>query len=243
LGRDIALRVAENGADVVIGARRLNLCETIADEVRDRGRRALPIELDVQDPGSCLAAAAAAIDTFGTIDVLVNNAAHFGDFSRFLDADLAEWRATFEVNLWGTLQLTQVVARAMRDRGTGRIININSMSAVNVEERLGAYTGSKGALAAVTKTLARELGRFGIRVNGLHAGYIWGPRLEEHFRIVAAHRGVTFEEQCEHAARFSALGYVPSSSEIAGTIVFLASNLSDPITGQALHVNAGHFMP
>lgn len=243
LGRDIALELAEHGADVVVGARTLSTCESIANEVRSRGRRSLAVNLDVTSAESCSAAVAAAVAEFERIDVLVNNAAHFGTFTRFLDADPDEWRDTFEVNLWGTLRLTHGIARSMRNRGEGRIININSMAANLVQSGLGAYTGSKAAIAALTKTLARELGRDGIRVNGVHAGYIWGDRFEDHLHQLAAHRNIDFEEQSRASAAQSALGMIPTSKDIAGTVVFLASDLSLPITGQAIHVNAGHWMP
>lgn len=228
---------------MVVAARTMSTCEAIAAEVVEHGRRTLAVDLDVTSGESCRAAVAAALDAFGQIDVLVNNAAHFGTFTRFLDADPDEWRDTFEVNLWGTLRLTHAVAMRMRPRGEGRIININSMAANLVQSGLGAYTGSKAALAAVTKTLARELGRDGIRVNGVHAGYIWGDRFADHLQQLAAHRDISFEEQYRSSAAQSALGVIPLSEDIAGTVVFLASDLALPITGQAIHVNAGHWMP
>ena len=79
-----------------------------------------------------------------------------------------------DVNLWGTLQLTAAAVPAMKERGGGHIVMINSMSAMRIQERFGAYAASKAALATATKSLAIELGRYGIRVNGIHPGYIWG---------------------------------------------------------------------
>ena len=147
-----------------------------------------------------------------------------------------------DVNLWGTLQLTQVVARQMAEQGDGgRIVMINSMSAVRVQDRFGAYMASKAALAAATKSLAKELGRFGIRVNGVHPGYIWGDSVEQYFRYQAERRGITFEERYDEVAGRDRLGYLPHSSEIAGAVLFLASDLAKPVTGQAIHVNAGHW--
>ena len=241
MGRDISLLFAEHGADVVLGARTVEKCEAVAAEVESLGRKALPLRLDITDAGSCRAAVDAAIETFGRIDVLVNNAFQDGNFKRFLDSDLAEWRATADVNLWGTLALTQLVAAHMRDQGDGRIVMVNSMSAVRIQERFGAYTVSKAALAAATKSLAKELGRFGIRVNAVHPGYIWGESVEGYFRWQAEKKGITFEEQYESVASETSLGYLPHSSEIAGTVLFLASDLAKPVTGQAVHVNAGHW--
>jgi NAD(P)-dependent dehydrogenase (short-subunit alcohol dehydrogenase family) len=89
--------------------------------------------------------------------------------------------------------------------------------------------------------MAKELGRFGIRVNAIHPGYIWGESVEMYFRYQADKRGITFEERYAETAAETALGYLPHSSEIAGAVLFLCSDLAKPITGQALHVNAGHW--
>jgi NAD(P)-dependent dehydrogenase (short-subunit alcohol dehydrogenase family) len=239
MGRDIALLLAEHGADVALGARTVERCQAVAKEAADLGADALPLRLDVTDRASCEAAVAAVVEKHGRIDLLVNNAFHDGDFSRFADADLDSWKHTMDVNLWGTLQLTQAVVPHMPDGG--RIVMTNSMSSVRIQDRFGAYIASKAALAAATKSLAKELGRNGIRVNGVHPGYIWGESVEAYFRHQAERRGITFEERYQEVASETALGYLPHSSEIAGAVLFLCSDLAKPITGQAIHVNAGHW--
>ena len=242
MGRDISLLLADHGADVALGARRPDHTEAVAKEVADRGKQALPLRLDITDAESCAAAVDATIERFGRIDILVNNAFHDGDFARFLDADLDSWRQTMDVNLFGTLQLSQAVAARMKDNPDGgRIVHVNSMSSVRIQPRFGAYAASKAALAAATKTMALELGGFGIRVNAVHPGYIWGESVEAYFRYQADKRGITFEERYAETAAETALGYLPHSAEIAGAVLFLASDLARPITGQALHVNAGHW--
>lgn len=241
MGRDIALLLAEHGADVALGARRSEHREAVAEEIASGGRRALALPLDVTDRASCDAAVAATVERFGRIDILVNNAFHDGDFTRFADADadFESWRRTMDVNLWGTLQLTQAVVPHLPDGG--RVVMVNSMSTVRVQDRFGAYNASKSALAGVTRTLAKELGPRGIRVNGVHPGYIWGPSVEAYFRHQAGRRGITFEERYQEVAGETCLGYLPHSSEIAGTVLFLASDLARPVTGQAIHVNCGHW--
>jgi NAD(P)-dependent dehydrogenase (short-subunit alcohol dehydrogenase family) len=94
----------------------------------------------------------------------------------------------------------------------------------------------------VTKTLARELGPSGIRVNGVFPGYIWGPNVEWYFKHLAEERGVTPEEVYAEVASGNALHYIPDSAEIAGTVVFLASDLARPVTGQSINVSAGSWM-
>ena len=148
-----------------------------------------------------------------------------------------------DVNLWGTLQLTQVVAHRMRDQGDGgRVVMVNSMSAVRVQERFGAYMASKAALAASTKSLAKELGRFGIRVNGVHPGYIWGDSRRAVLPLPGRRAGASPSRSATPRRRpRPPSGTCPTAREIAGAVLFLASDLAKPITGQALHVNAGHW--
>lgn len=241
LGRDIALALGREGAMVAVAARTEKKVRALAAEVEDRGARALAVRLDITDPDACRAAVTEVVAAFGRLDVLVDNAFHDGDHTRFLDADLDRWRHTMEVNLFGTLQLTQVAARQMADQGDGRVVIINSMSAVRIRPRFGAYTASKAALAAATKVLAAELGEHGVRVNGVHPGYIWGDSVEIYFDHLARKKGITPEEQYREVAAETALGYLPPSAEIAEAVVFFASDMSRPVTGQALGVNAGHW--
>ena len=204
----------------------------------------MAVQLDITDRASCDAAVAAAVDRFGRLDALVNNAFDDGDFSRFEQADLDSWRGTMDTNLFGTLQLTQAAIAPMKQQGDGRVVMINTMSTHRIRPRFGAYAASKAALATATKTLALELGQYGIRVNGIHPGYIWGDSVEQYFAYQAQQRGVSPQDVYDEVAGETALGYLPTSEEIAGSVLFFASDLSKPVTGQALAVNAGHwFLP
>jgi NAD(P)-dependent dehydrogenase (short-subunit alcohol dehydrogenase family) len=240
MGRDISLRLAEHGADIVLGARTIEKCEAVAKEVEDLGRRALAVRLDITDAASCAEAVGAAMAALGHIDILVNNAFDDGDHLPFERADLDRWRATMETNFFGTLQLTHAVVPVMKGQGDGRIVMVNSMSSVKIEARAGAYAASKAALATATKTLARELGPHGIRVNGIHPGYIWSDKVEWYVGFMAEKEGVTYDEKLAELEAETCLGYLPHSSEIAGAVVFFASDLAKCVTGQALGVNAGH---
>jgi NAD(P)-dependent dehydrogenase (short-subunit alcohol dehydrogenase family) len=242
MGRDIALRLAEHGADVVLGARRTQTSEEVAREIRSLGRRAEVVALDITDAGTCEAAVTRAVDALGGVDVLVNNAFQDGNHRAFMDAPLEEWRQPMDVNLWGTLQMTRAAVPAMIERGGGRIVMVNTMSVRRIRRRYGAYATSKGALETATKTLALELGAHGIRVNGIHPGYIWGDSVESYFAHQGTKRGISGEEVYAEVAGETALGYLPHSSEIAGSVVFFASDLSTPVTGQSLDVNCGHWI-
>ncbi|MGQ0431957.1 MAG: SDR family oxidoreductase [Microthrixaceae bacterium] len=242
MGRDISLLFAEHGADLLLGARTIASCEAVADEVRALGRRAEAVHLDITDVDSCAAAVAAAVARFGGVDILVNNAFQDGNHKTFERSSLEEWKATMDVNLWGTLQMTEAVVPAMIERGGGRIVMINSMSTHRIEPKYGAYATSKGALETAAKALAVELGVHGIRVNSVFPGYIWGDKVEWYFEHLAGKEGITPEEYYERIADETALKYLPHSSEIAGSVLFFASDLSKPVTGQGLGVNAGHWI-
>jgi len=241
MGRDISLALAAEGADIVLGGRTPAKLDAVAAEVEALGRQALTVTCNVADAESCAALAAAAAERFGGIDVLVNNAFHGGDDTPMLDADLKRWHTVMEVNFFGALHMTRAVVPHMEARGDGRIVMINTMSTERIQAGSGAYAASKAALKSVTKTLARELGPKGIRVNGIHPGYIWGDSVEWYFNHLAGERGTTFQEVYDEVAAETCLGYLPSSEEIAGTVVFFASPLAKAVTGQSLGVNAGHW--
>jgi NAD(P)-dependent dehydrogenase (short-subunit alcohol dehydrogenase family) len=241
MGRDISLALAREGADIAMGARREKRMLKVAEEVEALGRRTVCVQTDITDRAQCDNLAARARDELGRIDILVNNAFQDGTFTTFEDSNLDDWRTTFDVNFFGTLQLTQAVLPHLKEQDDSRVIMINSMAVLKIEELYGAYAASKGALATATKTLARELGPHGVRVNAIHPGYIWGTSVEWYLNHLAEEQGRTFEEVYGEIAGETCLKYLPSSEEIAGAVVFFASPLAKAVTGQALSVNAGHW--
>jgi NAD(P)-dependent dehydrogenase (short-subunit alcohol dehydrogenase family) len=241
MGRDISLAFAREGADVALGGRTLERLESVAAEIEELGRRALPVVCDIADEAACAAAADRVAAELGRLDVLVNNAYDGGDAKAFMDADFDRWRRTMEVNLFGSLAMTRAAVPHLEASGDGRVIMINSMSVQRIQPKWGAYVASKGALASVTKTLALELGGKGIRVNAIHPGYIYGESVEWYFNHQAEKRGISFQEVYDEVASETCLGYLPHSEEIAGTAVFFASPLAKPVTGQMIGVNAGHW--
>ena len=251
MGRDISLGLAREGADVVLVARSDKVVPGVAEEIAELGRTAHPVYGNIAKPEECerIAAEVAAIAGDRGLDVLVNSAFHGGEHVRFEDADLSRWRRPVDINYFGTLQLTQAMLPQLKSAaertGDARIVMINTMSIHHLEEGAGSYAGSKAALGAVTKTLAKELGGYGIRVNAVHPGYIWGDSVKIYFEWQAEERGggATWQDVYDERAAETALGYLPHSSEIAGAVVFFASPLAKCVTGTALPVNAGHWMP
>lgn len=241
MGRDISLAFAREGADVVLAARRAASLEDVAAEVRRLGRKALCVPTDIAQPAQCQRLADAAQAEFGRIDVLVNNAFVGGRYDPIEDARMEDWRAVFDVNLFGALELSKAVVKSMKAQGGGSIIFINSMSLRIIEPRFGGYAASKGALMTAAQTMARELGQYKIRVNSVVPGYIWGPALQGYFKQLAKQQGTTPEAVYAEIASRTALNHLPNSEEIAGAVVFFASDLSRVVTGQALDVNGGHY--
>ena len=158
MGRDVSLAFAREGADLVLAARGADKLEAVAAEVRAGGRRALCVPTDIAEVDDCRRLADAAQAEFGRIDILVNNAFKGGLEPPMADAEVDEWRKIFDVNVFGSLQLTQAVIPHMRRGGGGSIVFINSMSMRVIEPNFGGYAASKGALMIAAQTLAKELG-------------------------------------------------------------------------------------
>lgn len=239
LGREIAFALAREGCDVAVAARQEDKVARVAAKIEAMGRRALPVRCDVTDPDQCRALADRTVEELGAVDVLVNNAFHDGDFSPVMSADLAAWRTTLDVNLFGAVNMTRAVQPHMKANGGGRIVMVNTTSTERIQHGFGIYAASKSALKTMTKTLAKELGPDGIRVNGVHPGYIWGPSVKWYFEHQAEERGITPEEVYAEVAAENALDYIPDAAEVANVVILLASDLARCVTGQALGANAG----
>ena len=240
MGRDVSLALAREGADLAIAARTESRLDSVGEEVEALGRRVIKVPTDITVEANCQRLVDATRAEFGKIDVLVNSAFHPGTYATVENAKIDDWRTPFEVNVLGSLQLTKAAIPVMKEQAGGSIIMINSMVIRRVLETMGDYAASKAALMAATQTLALELGRYNIRVNSVVPGYIWGPSLKYYFEAQAKQRGIDPQEVYDEVAAQIALGKIPDSEEIAGAVVFFASDLSRVVTGQSLDVNGGH---
>jgi NAD(P)-dependent dehydrogenase (short-subunit alcohol dehydrogenase family) len=242
MGRDISLALAREGADLVLAARRLASLEAVAAEVEGLGRRAVCVTTDITSGAECDELASVAADRFGRVDVLVNNAFAEEDWSDFEGFDPNRWRLPFEVNVHGTLRLTQAVVPHLRHVGGGSIVMITTLSTRVMNPVLGGYSSSKAGLDVASKALARELGGHRIRVNCVAPGHIWGQSLEGYFAWLAAKRGVSARDVYNEIAGLNPLHYIPTSEEVSRAVLFFASDLSRVITGQTLDVNCGRYL-
>jgi NAD(P)-dependent dehydrogenase (short-subunit alcohol dehydrogenase family) len=241
LGRSIALGLARDGATVVLAARNSERLEEVAAEVRALGVEALTAVTDLSVADDRTRLIKRTVDTYGRIDVLVNNAFSMGPMTPMLETGVEPWREAFEVNVFGTMDLTLGVVPAMQRQGGGSIVMISSQAIRRTASRRGAYAASKSALLAATNVLANEVGPTGIRINSVVPGQIWADQLRTFYEGIAARRGVDVQTVVDGVARDMALRRIPLADEIADAVVFLASDRASAITGQALDVNGGNW--
>ena len=213
-----------------------------ADAVRQTGRQAYEVVGDVTKESDRSRLVVGAVERFGRIDVLANNAFSMGPMAPMLEAGADEWREAFEVNVFGTMALTlSVVEQMQRQGGGGAIVMISSQAIRRTAPRRGAYAASKAALMAASGVLANEVGPLGIRINSVVPGQIWADQLQKFYEEVAARRGTDLESVVDGVAREMALRRIPLADEIADAVVYLASARSSAITGQSLDVNGGNW--
>ena len=232
LGKEYAERLAAEGVAIVVGDVR-DCSETVA-AVKGAGGRAVGVTLDVTDAASCEAAAKAAGDNFGRIDVLVNNAALYGGLKggRFESLDPDEWDQCMAVNVTGMWNCCKAVVGGMRQAGGGSIINISSLAAVYGLPFALHYAVSKAAVIGMTRSLARELGKDWIRVNTIAPSAVMTEGTEEFF-------GAKLEKAKEVIASGQTLQRNLETADLAGSVIYLAGDASKFVTGQTIMVDGG----
>lgn len=232
IGRAIALRLARDGFRIVIADLNLAAAELVGGEVIAAGGEAVAVLTDVADEASCAACAARALESYGRIDVLVNDAAIFADLVRrpLWEIDVAEWDRVFGVNVRGMWLMMKAVFPAMRERGSGSVINVSSNTFLSGVPGFAHYVASKGAVVGLTRSAARELGEHNIRVNCIMPGL---TRTE-------VERAVDEPGRYDQLLRSQSIKRVGVPDDLVGTVAFLASNDSNFMTGQALAVDGGN---
>lgn len=260
LGRGIARRLAADGADVILtdvattGTRVLPSkpvgewggLAAVAAEIEALGRRALTGLLDIRSARQIDDLVARALEAFGRIDILVNNAAAPPGADRVPVVDLPEdaWDTVLDTNLKGTFLVSKAVARAMLDKKVrGRIVNIASDRARVGTTNLAAYCCSKFGLVGFTQCLAMELAPAGITVNAVCPGGVDSERLDYLGRRAdGTYDEQTRAEEIRRRGAFNPLGRLTTPNDVAEVVAFLASDGAEYITGQAINVSGGSVM-
>ena len=235
LGQEYARQFARLGARVV--ACDLRDCSDTLAAVEDEGAKGLALNTDVTSAESTKEMAAAAVDAFGGVDILVNNAALYGSltFAPFDKLDESERDSTMDVNVKGIWQCCKAVVPSMRERKGGAIVNISSLAATYGMPNGLHYTASKAAVIGITRGLAREIGRFNIRVNTVAPNVVNTDATREVF-------GDKRDKIVEVTLSQQAVRKPLETEDIVGAVLFLASDMSKLTTGQTLMVDGGTVM-
>ncbi|MEJ8858534.1 3-oxoacyl-ACP reductase family protein [Variovorax robiniae] len=231
IGQAFALGCAAQGANVV--AADMNAADETIALIEKAGGQALAVRVDVSDEQSVRAMADATLKRFGRIDGLVNNAAYFREvkLTEFEEIDPAVWDRIFNVNVKGVWQCCRAVMPAMRSQGSGSIVNIASVVAVAGQPGYLHYVASKGAVLSMTKGLAKEVGKHGVRVNVIAPGFV----------ITDATRDRPVEWQ-QSFLKARALSREQKPDDLVGTALYMLSDLAGFVSGQTIVVDGGHIM-
>jgi len=233
IGRASALRLAREGADLVLVDREADALEDAVRAVEALGRQALPITADWTDPAATSDAVAAARRRFARIDILFNNVGQSARdrASEFHASTEETWRFVIEVSLLTTMRATRLVVEEMRARRSGRIVNMSTESAFYGDVGLVDYAAAKMGVVGFTRALARELAPFHVNVNAVCPGAI---RTRAHDRLP--------KEVIDKVRQSVPMGFVAEPDDVAGVVAFLASDDARYITGQSILIDGGRWM-
>lgn len=233
IGVEYAKVLAAEGAKVAVTD--IVDTETTVNIIKQAGGDAIGIHCDVTDPDNITAMVAETVETYGRLDILVNNAALFADLKQgsFLDIDEAEWDRVMQINTRGVFSCSKAAVPEMKKNGYGKIINIASGTVFKGTPMLLHYVSSKGAQVAFTRALAREVGDHGITVNCIAPGLTMSEKVIDDDQWTAVKDGNT-------ASRAIKREQMPE--DLIGALVFFSSQDSDFITGQTLVVDGGSAM-
>jgi NAD(P)-dependent dehydrogenase (short-subunit alcohol dehydrogenase family) len=230
IGREIALAFAGAGARVVVASRKQEGVDAVAAEITERGGTALAVAAHMGQEEAVIALVEQTVEAFGGVDITVNNAATNPHFGPLTTATAAQWDKIVEVNLRGAFFLCQQVIPLMQERGAGKIINVASIAGVKPQPGMGIYSVSKAGLIMLTQVLAQEMGPSNIQVNAIAPGII-----KTRFSSVLWQTPSIAEALQKHTP----LGRLGDVDDVVGAALYLASPLSDYVTGSVLLIDGG----
>jgi NAD(P)-dependent dehydrogenase (short-subunit alcohol dehydrogenase family) len=230
IGEAIAAALAAAGAKLVLASRKLEGVEAVAKLIREEGGEAIAVACHTGRAAEVQAVAEKAREAFGGVDVLINNAATSPHFGPLLEAEEGQWDKTFEVNVKGYVHAVRACVPLMRERGGGSIVNVASVAGMVPHRGLGVYGVTKAAVIMLTKTLALELARDGIRVNAIAPGLIQ-TRFSEALWSAPEAR--------ERALKSIPQGRMGQPDDLVGAVLYLAGDASRFTTGAVLVIDGG----
>jgi len=259
IGRAIAVRLAEDGADLVVTAvvrvpmsfpeheRKAGWkgAESVADEIRGLGRKALALDVDVTKPEQVQAMVARTVSELGRVDILVNNAglALVSGKKDLWEVDDEDWYREIDVNLNGTYLCCKHVAKVLVEQGEGgAIVNVSSLAGRVGQPQYGGYTPAKFGVVGLTQGLALELAPHKVTVNCVAPGSTDTDMMDGTFRRTGERMGIPFEMVKSGVSRFIPLGRQAEPREIASVVAYLCSPAAAYVTGQTVNVDGGIVM-
>ena len=238
IGRAIALKFAAEGCDVVVNARHIESARKVTAEIQALGRESLAIKANVSRADEVDAMVARTVEEFGKIDILVNNAGGTGlsKDSAIEDTSEADWDRIVDINLKGQFLCCRAVVPYMKKNRYGKIINVSSMGAIQPPAPIVHYHAAKGGVLSLTKNLAFELAPFNITVNAILPGPIKSEFFNEMLKAMSKKEGEAFFRMLDRRVPMGRMG---TPEEVAGVALFLASELSAYVTGDAINCGGG----
>jgi NAD(P)-dependent dehydrogenase (short-subunit alcohol dehydrogenase family) len=243
MGTEFCRAFAREGAHLVVCGRTLSNVEEITAELKQMGRKALAIPLDVTDEASVESGVSRTVAEFGRVDILAHTAGVIGPIETIgTEVSAEDFEEVWRVNTLGTFLTNKAVLKVMIPQREGRIVNVAGVAGLRGYPMRVAYSASKWGVIGITKTLALEVGRYNVRVNALCPGVTLGERMTTIVREKARIRRISVEEIERAYAESMALQRWLKPAEMAAAAVFLASDDSSAVTGQAYAVDGGFFV-
>ena len=233
IGAAVAQAFAQAGAQVVLASRKQEPLDTLAAEIRAAGGTALAVAAHTGDDAAVEALVARAVDEFGGVDILVNNAATNPHYGPVLTAEDGHWDKTFDVNVKGYVRMVRACMAPMQARGGGAVINVASIAGIKPETGMGVYAVSKAGVLMLTQVLAVELAPANIRVNAVAPGY-----------VKTKFSSVIWQNPHVYAAVKARIpqGRMAEPEELTGVMLYLASDAASFTTGAVFTVDGGHLL-
>jgi NAD(P)-dependent dehydrogenase (short-subunit alcohol dehydrogenase family) len=231
IGRSVSLALADAGARVAVSSRKPPACEAVVAEIEERGGEAMAAPGNVGSAEDATRVVAEVMERWGRLDVLVNSAAANPEFGPLLSLSQTAIDKTFQVNISGPLNFIREAVRAWMGEHGGSVVNLSSIAGFAPDPGMGAYAAAKTAVISITRSLARDLGPQGIRVNAVAPGVV---------RTDFARVLIETPEINDRILERSALGRVAEPDEIAGPVLWLASDAASYVTGAVILVDGGH---